>query len=60
VRRAALRAAISEYTRARLHREQLARLEEESRKDPVQLPFVFEPMDMQALEHLADRIEERM
>jgi anion-transporting ArsA/GET3 family ATPase len=59
VRRAALRAAISEYTRARAHREQLARLEEGARKRIVQLPFLFEPrIDMQAVEQLADRIEE--
>jgi anion-transporting ArsA/GET3 family ATPase len=59
VRRAALRAAISESTRARAHREQLRRLEEGTRKKVVQLPFLFEPqLDMQAVERLADSVEE--
>jgi anion-transporting ArsA/GET3 family ATPase len=61
VRRAALRAAASEYKRARSHREQLARLEEGLRKDVVELPFVFRPqLDMGAVELLADRIEEEL
>ena len=48
VRRAALRAAISEHTRATSHREQLERLEEGLRKDVVELPFVFRPqLDME-------------
>ena len=59
VRRAALRAAVSEHRRARSNREQLARLEEGLRKDVVELPFVFRPqLDMSAVELLADRIEE--
>jgi anion-transporting ArsA/GET3 family ATPase len=58
VRRAALRAALSEYKRARSHREQLQRLEEESGEDVVELPFLFEPtLDMDAMEKLADSLE---
>jgi hypothetical protein len=61
VRKAALRAALSEYTRARSHREQLQKLEEEAGKDVVTLPFLFEPrVDMSAVESLADRIEEQL
>jgi len=59
IRRAALRAAISEHRRARAHQEQLARLEEGLDRDAVELPFVFRPqLDMEAIELLADRIEE--
>ena len=59
VRRAALRAAISESTRARSHQEQLRRLEQGTRRKVVKLPFLFEPrIDMQAVERLADSIEE--
>jgi anion-transporting ArsA/GET3 family ATPase len=58
VRRAALRAALSEYERARSHRRQLHRLEEGVGRDVNQLPFLFEPeFDMQAVESLADRLE---
>jgi anion-transporting ArsA/GET3 family ATPase len=61
VRRAALRAAVSEHRRASSHREQLARLEEGLGKDVVELPFVFRPqLDMGAVELLADRIEENL
>jgi anion-transporting ArsA/GET3 family ATPase len=61
VRRAAFRAAISEYERARAHREQLERLEEGTEQDVVTLPFLFEPsMDMTALEALADELEEEL
>jgi anion-transporting ArsA/GET3 family ATPase len=61
VRKAALRAALSEYTRARSHREQLQRLEKSAGKDVVTLPFLFEPrVDMRAVESLADRIEEQL
>jgi len=61
LRRAALRAAISENTRARTHREQLERLERDSRQSVVALPFLFEPqIDMQAVERLADAIEEKL
>jgi anion-transporting ArsA/GET3 family ATPase len=59
LRRAALRAALSEYTRARSHREQLTRLEQGTGRAVVQLPFLFEPrLDMAAVELLADRVEE--
>jgi anion-transporting ArsA/GET3 family ATPase len=58
VRRAALRAALSEFKRARAHRRQLRRLEEESGQDVVELPFLFEPeLDMEAIEKLAGSLE---
>jgi anion-transporting ArsA/GET3 family ATPase len=58
VRRAALRAALSEHRRATSHREQLERLEHGLRKQVAELPFVFRPqLDMGAVELLADRIE---
>jgi anion-transporting ArsA/GET3 family ATPase len=58
VRRAALRAALSEYDRAKAHREQLRRLEQGSRQDVAELPFLFEPaLDMPAVETLADSLE---
>jgi anion-transporting ArsA/GET3 family ATPase len=61
VRRAALRAALSEYKRARTHREQLSRLREGCGQDVVELPFLFEPaLDMTAMERLADRLEESL
>jgi anion-transporting ArsA/GET3 family ATPase len=61
VRRAALRAALSEHRRARANHEQLERLEQGLRKDVVDLPFVFRPqLDMSAVELLADRIEEEL
>src|SRR5205823_1320552 len=61
VRRAALRAALSEYRRARSHREQLERLEQGLRKDVAALPFLFRPqLDMGAVEVLADRIEDQL
>jgi anion-transporting ArsA/GET3 family ATPase len=61
VRKAALRAALSEGTRARAHRDQLARLEEGAHQDVVELPFLFEPrLDMEALERLADTVEDAL
>jgi anion-transporting ArsA/GET3 family ATPase len=61
VRRAALRAALSEYTRARSHREQLERLEQGSGQDVLELPFLFEPtLDMSAVEELADSLEKTL
>jgi anion-transporting ArsA/GET3 family ATPase len=58
VRRAALRAALSEYDRSQSHREQVRRLEEGSRQDVVELPFLFEPaLDMPAVERLANSLE---
>ena len=57
VRRAALRAALSEHRRAKAHREQLRRLKQGAGQDVVQLPFLFEPqIDMSAVEKLADSI----
>ena len=41
--RAALRAALSEQARAKGQREQLARLEEATGREPARLPFVFRP-----------------
>jgi anion-transporting ArsA/GET3 family ATPase len=41
--RTALRAALSEHARAKGQREQLARLEEATGREPARLPFVFEP-----------------
>ena len=58
VRRAALRAALSEHQRATSHREQLDRLEQGLRRDVVERPFVFRPqLDMSGVELLADQIE---
>jgi anion-transporting ArsA/GET3 family ATPase len=58
VGRAALRAALSEHSRADAHREQLHRLEESAGQDVVELPFLFEPrFDMSVLEKVADSIE---
>jgi anion-transporting ArsA/GET3 family ATPase len=61
LRRAALRAALSEHHRADAQRAQLGRLTEESGERPVELPFLFTPqLDMSAVEDLADVIEEHM
>jgi anion-transporting ArsA/GET3 family ATPase len=61
VRRAALRAALSEYRRARMHRQQLTRLREGSGQEVVELPFLFEPaLDMDAMERLAGTLEESL
>jgi anion-transporting ArsA/GET3 family ATPase len=55
VKRAALRAALSEHRRARAHREQLTRLKRGAREEVVELPFLFEPrLDMEAIEALAE------
>ena len=59
-RRAAMRAAVSEHRRASAHVQQLERLATGSGQDPVELPFLFHPqLDMDAVEELADRIEEQ-
>jgi anion-transporting ArsA/GET3 family ATPase len=56
--RAAIRAALSEHRRATAHTEQLERLETGLGKQPVELPFLFQPqLDMEAVEELADEIE---
>jgi Anion-transporting ATPase len=61
VRRAALRAALSEHTRARSHRAQLHRLEQGSGQDVIELPYLFEPtIDMTTVEALADSMEEAL
>jgi anion-transporting ArsA/GET3 family ATPase len=58
LRRAAVRAAVSEHRRAGAHREQLERLQEGSRQDVVELPFLFRPeLDMEAVGELADVLE---
>jgi anion-transporting ArsA/GET3 family ATPase len=41
--RAALRAALSEHARAKGQREQVARLEEATGREPAKLPFMFQP-----------------
>ena len=59
-RRAAMRAAVSEHRRATANVEQLERLADGTGQDPVELPFLFRPqLDMDAVEELADRIEEQ-
>lgn len=56
--RAALRAALSESTRARAQAQQLQRLKKESGFDPVKLPFLFEAeFDAKHFETLAKPIE---
>jgi anion-transporting ArsA/GET3 family ATPase len=58
VRRAALRAALSEHQRARSQREQLRRLNKGSGHDAVELPFLFvRDFDMSAIEAIADSME---
>jgi len=59
LQRGALRAAISEYRRAKAQREQLERLRKGVRKSVVELPFLFRPqLDMSAVEDLAGTVEE--
>ena len=58
VRRAALRAALSEHRRATAQQQQLQRLREESGEEVLELPFLFRPqIDMEAVEELADVVE---
>jgi hypothetical protein len=56
--RAALRAALSEYARAKGQREQLARLEEATGREPARLPFLFEhdlgPDEFDSLSHVLE------
>jgi anion-transporting ArsA/GET3 family ATPase len=60
-RRAALRAAISEHTRADSHREQTERLAAESGMAPLELPYLFEPeIDMDSIGELADVLEDEV
>jgi anion-transporting ArsA/GET3 family ATPase len=59
LQRGALRAAISEFRRAKAQREQLERLRKGVRKSVVELPFLFRPqLDMSAVEDLAGTVEE--
>ena len=59
LQRGALRAAISEYRRAKAQREQFERLRKGVRKSVVELPFLFRPqLDMSAVEDLAGTVEE--
>jgi hypothetical protein len=61
LRRAALRAAVSEHRRAGAQRAQLERLARDSGERPVELPFLFRAqLDMDAVEDLADVIEEQL
>jgi anion-transporting ArsA/GET3 family ATPase len=61
LRRAAVRAAVSEHRRATSNHEQLERLTQEAGQVPVALPFLFRPqLDMDAVEDLADDIEEQL
>jgi anion-transporting ArsA/GET3 family ATPase len=61
LRRAALRAAVSEHRRAGTQQVQLERLARDSGQQPVVLPFLFRPqLDMDAVEDLADVIEEQL
>ena len=61
LRRAAVRAAVSEHHRATSHHQQLERLTREAGQVPVALPFLFWPqLDMDAVEDLADDVEEQL
>jgi anion-transporting ArsA/GET3 family ATPase len=55
---AALRAALFEHRRARTQRAELARLTEELGRDPLTLPFLFEPeLDLDSFEELSTELE---
>jgi anion-transporting ArsA/GET3 family ATPase len=59
--RAALRAALSQHSRARIQAEQLERLRAGLEEDPVVLPFVFSSNGERAVfEHLADALDDRV
>ena len=61
LKRAALRAALSEDARARGQREQVARLEEATGREPAQLPFVFSPqMGPAEFEDLSQKLEKAL
>jgi anion-transporting ArsA/GET3 family ATPase len=56
--KAALRAALSEHSRASTQREQLARLADSVGSEPIELPFVFaDEVGPEQLELLADALE---
>jgi anion-transporting ArsA/GET3 family ATPase len=55
---AALRAALFEHRRARTQRTEMARLTAELGREPLTLPFLFEPeLDLRSFEELADELE---
>jgi anion-transporting ArsA/GET3 family ATPase len=55
---AALKAALFEHHRARTQRAELRRLRAALRREPITLPFLFEPeLDLNSLEELADELE---
>jgi anion-transporting ArsA/GET3 family ATPase len=55
---AALKAALFEHRRARTQRAELARLSQELGRDPLTLPFLFEPeLDLGAFEQLSAKLE---
>jgi anion-transporting ArsA/GET3 family ATPase len=56
--RAALRAAMFEHGRARTQRAELGRLRKELGREPVTLPFLFEPeLDLGSFEELSQELE---
>jgi anion-transporting ArsA/GET3 family ATPase len=56
--RAALRAALFEHGRARTQRAELSRLRKELGRDPVTLPFLFEPeLDLGSFKDLSQELE---
>ena len=61
LQRAALRAALSEHARAKGQREQLARLEEATGREPARLPFVFRPeLGREEFDSLSRVLEEEL
>jgi anion-transporting ArsA/GET3 family ATPase len=55
---AALKAALFEHRRARTQREELRRLSELLGREPITLPFLFEPeLDLGSFEELAGELE---
>jgi len=59
--RAALKAALSEHARARVQRQQVARLRRGTGEAPATLPFVFEPeLGRDAHERLSELLEEAL
>src|SRR5919204_6221145 len=56
--RAALRAASFEHGRARTQRAELSRLRKELGRDPITLPFLFEPeLDLDSFQALSQELE---
>jgi anion-transporting ArsA/GET3 family ATPase len=55
---AALKAALFEHRRARTQRAELARLSRELGREPLTLPFLFEPeLDLSSFEELSTKLE---